>query len=116
LNWELSMHQTQTDAQMAAVDLAHYLTELFHPKDSGGAQLSSILGSYIFKAVLQEAGFAIVPTSSRPGMEKAFRKVIRFILICWVWNYDFHCRLMTAMGALSRNERAMWYLGCPGGV
>lgn len=67
------MYQVRTDAKDAAADFAHYLRELFHPP-RGGAQLSSILGAYILKAVLRDAGFAIVPINPRPGMQGAFRK------------------------------------------
>lgn len=36
--------------------------------------LGAILGAYIFKGVLRDAGYAIVPLAPTPGMVSAFRR------------------------------------------
>lgn len=59
------------DAKIAAGELTTYLRDVMDPPP-GGAQLGSILGAYIFKAVLRDAGYAIVPLSPTPEMKAAF--------------------------------------------
>lgn len=61
------------DAKAAATELTAYLKEVMHPP-AEGASLGAILGAYIFKGVLGDAGYAIVPLAPTPGMVSAFRR------------------------------------------
>jgi hypothetical protein len=60
-------------AQIAAEELAYYLNEVMDPPP-GGAQLGSIIGAHIFKKILRDAGYAIVPLSPTPEMKAAFER------------------------------------------
>jgi len=60
------------DAEAAASELMAYVEEvMLTPED--GASLGAVLGAYTFKAVLHDAGYAIVPLAPTPGMVSAFR-------------------------------------------
>jgi hypothetical protein len=61
------------DAKIAAEELTTYLRDVMYPPP-GGASLGAILGAHIFKAVLRDAGYAIVPLSPTPEMKAAFRR------------------------------------------
>lgn len=60
------------DAKQASVELVGYVTNVLNPP-SQGAELGDILGAYIFKAVLRDAGYAIVPLTPSRDMEQAYR-------------------------------------------
>jgi hypothetical protein len=61
------------DAEAAAAELTAYVKEVLLPPQ-GGASLGAILGAYIFKAILRDAGYAIVPLAPTHGMASAFRR------------------------------------------
>jgi hypothetical protein len=61
------------DAKQASVEIAGYIKNVLEPP-RGGASLSDILGAYIFKSVLREAGYVIVPIAPNVEMELAYRK------------------------------------------
>jgi hypothetical protein len=61
------------DAEAAASQLAAYVEEVMRPPEDG-ASLGAILGAHIFKTVLRDAGYAIVPLAPTPGMVSAFRR------------------------------------------
>ena len=61
------------DAQQASVEISGYIKNVLRPPP-GGASLGDILGAYIFKSVLREAGYAIVPLAPDASMERDFRK------------------------------------------
>ena len=61
------------DAEAASVEISDYIREVMQPP-SNGARLGSILGAYIFKAVLRDRGFAVVPIASSPKMRSAFKR------------------------------------------
>jgi len=61
------------DAKAAALELTDYVLEVLHPP-ANGASLSAILGAYIFKAILRDAGYAIVPLAPTPRLVSAFRR------------------------------------------
>jgi hypothetical protein len=53
------------DPKTAAIELTGYLKEVLQPPMEG-ASLGGILGAYIFKGVLRDAGYAIVPLTPTP--------------------------------------------------
>jgi hypothetical protein len=68
------MNQEHVDPyHTPARKFADNLRDLFRP-GPGGAQLHSIVGAYILKAHLRDAGFAIVPLTPTLEMEAAFRR------------------------------------------
>ncbi len=60
------------DAKQASVEITGYIKNVLKPP-AGGAQLGDILGAYIFKAVLRDAGYAIVPIAPNDDMKRAFK-------------------------------------------
>src|SRR5215212_10039378 len=60
------------DAQQASVEITGYIRAILGPSP-GEATLGDILGAYIFKARLREAGFAIMPILPTADMKKAFK-------------------------------------------
>jgi hypothetical protein len=61
------------DAEAAASELTANVKEVMLPPEDG-ASLGAVLGAYTFKAVLRDAGYAIVPLAPTPGMVSAFRR------------------------------------------
>jgi hypothetical protein len=72
----------QSIAKMPQPSLAWYLGEIFTPAPNGAA-LGSILGAYIYKGVLRDRGFAIVPLNPSHEMQAAFQRG---------WFKPFHAR------------------------
>jgi hypothetical protein len=72
------------DAQIAAVELTAYLDAALHPKAPqkmqrakailGTRMSGAIIGALIFKAILRDAGYAIVPLAPTPDMVSAFKR------------------------------------------
>jgi hypothetical protein len=61
------------DPKTAAIEFTGYLKEVLQPPMEG-ASLGGILGAYIFKGVLRDAGYAIVPLTPTPEMVSAFKR------------------------------------------
>jgi hypothetical protein len=61
------------DAKEASIEIVGYIENVMRAPP-GGTQLGDILGAYIFKAVLREAGYAIVPLAPDAVMARSFRK------------------------------------------
>jgi hypothetical protein len=66
------MRQQPVDVKDASVEIAGYLKDLMNPPP-GGAPLGSILGAYIFKRILQDAGYAVVPAYPSAEVRAAFK-------------------------------------------
>jgi hypothetical protein len=62
----------QIDAKDASVEIAQYIRAIMSPPPEG-APVGDILGAYIFRAVLRDAGYAVVPLVPDSGMKAAFR-------------------------------------------
>jgi hypothetical protein len=60
------------DSEVGATELAACVKEVMSPP-TDGADLGAILGAYIFKRILSDAGLAIVPINPTPKMKRAFR-------------------------------------------
>ena len=61
------------DDEAAALKLTDYILEVLHPP-AKGASVRAHLGAHIFKAILRDAGYAIVPLTPTTSMVSAFRR------------------------------------------
>ncbi len=69
----MTQYEPPQDVLRASVEIAGYLDEVCRPT-AQGASMPAILGAAIFLRVLQERGYAVVPTAPSSEMEQAYKQ------------------------------------------